>query len=370
MSRLEVRWRNAGFEVFWKMFITGIGTATPPRAYTQRECWEALRDSKPFLQLSPRAQTLLEKVLASDHGIDSRHLSFENLSEAFNLNPDALHQRFARFAPILAAEAGRKALAAANVSPEQIDAVLVSTCTGYLCPGLSGYVSEALGLRSDILGLDLVGQGCGAALPNLQTARAFIVSKTFGRVLSICAEVCSAAFYLDNDPGVLISACLFGDGAAALVCENSPNNASRRIEWINSNSSLRTAQRESLRFEQRHGMLRNVLHKRVPILASEMAASVLAESMRQNAFSMDQIAAWIFHAGGKNVLEALISSLGLTERDLRFSAGVLRQFGNVSSPSVLFALRAALDERAPGGLWWLSSFGAGVSSHGALLRVE
>jgi alkylresorcinol/alkylpyrone synthase len=62
--------------------------------------------------------------------------------------------------------------------------------------------------------------------------------------------------------------------------------------------------------------------------------------------------------------------LGLTEKDLRWSTAVLREFGNLSSPFVYFVLQAALVENAPGGLWWLSSFGAGFSCHGALLEVE
>ena len=79
---------------------------------------------------------------------------------------------------------------------------------------------------------------------------------------------------------------------------------------------------------------------------------------------------WIFHSGGRDVLSALRLSLDLTDHDLRYSAAILRNLGNMSSPSVLFALGAALADNAPGGWWWLSSFGAGFSSHGALLKVE
>src|SRR5258708_2888971 len=105
-------------------------------------------------------------------------------------------------------------------------------CTGYLCPGLTSYVSERLGLRSDALLLDLVGQGCGAALPNLRTAEALLGAGRARRVLSICVEVCSAAYYLDDDPGVLVSACLFGDGAGAAVLSNDPPAAGKkRVRW-------------------------------------------------------------------------------------------------------------------------------------------
>jgi predicted naringenin-chalcone synthase len=106
----------------------------------------------------------------------------------------------------------------AKCKPGEIDAVLISTCTGYLCPGLTSYVSERLGLRPDVFPLDLVGQGCGAALPNLRAAEAILAAGRAQKVLSICVEVCSAAFYLDDDPGVLISACLCSATARARRC--------------------------------------------------------------------------------------------------------------------------------------------------------
>ena len=111
-----------------------------------------------------------EDVLLGDNGIASRHLALSPLSEAFDLTADVLHQRFVKHAPALAAQAASEAMRQARLSVDRIDAVLISTCTGYLCPGLTSYVSEILGLRADVLGLDLVGQGCGAALPNLRTS--------------------------------------------------------------------------------------------------------------------------------------------------------------------------------------------------------
>src|SRR5690606_25177202 len=108
---------------------------------------------------------------------------------------------FATAAPALCTEAALKALADAQVGVEEIDAVIISTCTGYLCPGLTSYVSERLGLRVNALALDLVGQGCGAAIPNLRASEALLASGRAKHVLSICVEVCSAALYVDDDPG-------------------------------------------------------------------------------------------------------------------------------------------------------------------------
>jgi predicted naringenin-chalcone synthase len=351
------------------MFVLGLGTAAPPQQYTQPECWEALRQSSRLPALTPRSRAVLKKVLTGDNGIVTRHLALEKLADAFELTPDALHARFRQHAPALATQAAEHALANAHTGAGDIDAVLISTCTGYLCPGLTSYVSERLSLRPEVLTLDLVGQGCGAALPNLRVAEALLAAGRCRRVLSICVEVCSAAFYLDDDLGVLISACLFGDGAGAAVLADEPG-AGRRLEWKRCDSRLRPGDRDCLRFESRGGMLRNLLAPQVPALAARHAGDLLEHTLAECGLTQSQIAGWIFHPGGRDVLLALRERLKLSSHDLRRSEAVLREYGNMSSPSVLFVLQRALVEGAPGGWWWMSSFGAGFSCHGALLEVE
>jgi predicted naringenin-chalcone synthase len=270
---------------------------------------------------------------------------------------------------MLATEAARKALTEAGIEPHQIDAVIISTCTGYLCPGLTSYVSERLGLRGDVLALDLVGQGCGAAIPNLRTAEALLAAGKCERVLSICVEVCSAALYFDEDPGVIISACLFGDGAGAAVLARSPIEG-RRLRWHASGSVLNPNDRDLLRFEQKQGMLRNILSPQVPALAAPQVQKVLEDVLGRTGIPRSELSAWVLHPGGRDVLAAVRQQLGLSEQDTRCSEGVLREFGNLSSPSVFFVMQAALADSAPDGWWWMSSFGAGFSCHGALLEVR
>lgn len=352
------------------MFFIGLGTAAPQQRYEQRECLDVLRHSAPFAQLTPHSQAILKKVLSGDNGISSRHLALEPLTEAFNLTPDALQARFARHAPALATEAARRALHDAGCLPDEMDAVFISTCTGYLCPGLTSYVAEQLGLRPDIFALDLVGQGCGAALPNFRAAESMLIAGRAKRVLSICVEVCSAAFFLDEDPGVLISACLFGDGAGAAVLSSEPLPNRRRVKWKHAASRLVTAKRDILRFSHKNGMLRNILLPQVPRVAGEIAGKFLTESLVEAGIKREDITGWILHAGGRDVILALRENLALSETDVRHSAGVLREFGNISSPTVYFVLQAALKNSVPAGFWWMSTFGAGFSCHGALLEVS
>ncbi len=352
------------------MHVVGIGTAQPPQRYTKAECLEAFERSAWFARLDERAHLIARTVLQRDNGIAARHLAVASLDEVFTIDPNTLAQRFAQHAPALAAQAAARALAQADVAPAQIDAVVVSTCTGTLCPGLSGHVVERLGLRADVQAFDLVGQGCAAALPNMQLGQALLAAGRCEQVLSVCVEVSSAAMYLDNDPGVLISACLFGDGAGAAVLSRHAGAGGRHIEWRDSTSLLEPAQRSALRFEQRDGMLRNVLTRAVPALAAEYAQRVLATVLGRAGLHPGEVNAWIMHAGGRDVLYALQRRLELQPDALRYSAAMLREHGNLSSAFVYFVLQAAVADGAPGGWWWLSSFGAGFSCHGALLRVQ
>ena len=350
------------------MFIAGLGTVVPRQRYTQAECWAQGSKVEKFQQLSPRARAIIKKILLGNNGIESRYLALDSIAEVFDINPDTLHARFAKNAPVLASQAAERAMAQATVDARQIDAVIVSTCTGFLCPGLTSYATERLRLRPDVYALDLVGQGCGAALPNLRAAEALLASRRAERVLSICVEVCSAAFYLDDDPGVLVSACLFADAAGAAVL--SPQAAGRQIEWIAANSSLDVGARDLLRFETKHGMLRNVLTPQVPTLAAKSAASLFETMAAKVGLKHKDVSAWIFHAGGRDVLIALQKELKLSEADLAWSAATLRDLGNVSSPFVFHVLEHALQNGARGGLWWVCSFGAGFSCHSALLKVD
>ena len=319
-----------------------------------------------FAGLAGRSKAILRKVLLGECGIATRHLAFEKLEEAFALEPDVLHRRFEKTAPVIAAEAARRALANSGKGVDEIDGLAISTCTGYLCPGLTSYVSELLGLRSNVFCLDLVGQGCGAAIPNLAASDA-LIRQGARNTLSICVEVCSAALFLDDDPGVLISACLFGDAAGAVVCSREASGV-RPLEWLGWETALDPKNRDLLRFEQRRGMLRNVLDKSVPVLVVEHARKVLADGLKKLGVNRDDIRNWILHTGGRDVLAAMQTGLDLSKDDLRYSIDVLREYGNVSSPSVLLSLERALAAGAPRGLWWMDAFGAGITCHGAFLR--
>ncbi len=340
------------------MYVQSPATAVPPHRFSQAQCWDILRGSPRAGELNPRSLAILRKVLTADNGIAARHFVTPDIQRVFDQDGDALNETFRREAPLLAGRALRDALDRAGLGAEDLDALLICTCTGYLCPGLTSYVAEQLGLRADVFLQDLVGLGCGAAVPTLRAADSFLAACPDARVGVVAVEICSAAFYLDNDPGVLISACLFSDGAAAAVCTaRDPARPARRAHGFRTTHI--PADRELLRFESRAGKLRNKLDKTVP---EKAAAAVKSLYPGSESPAVDTVLA---HPGGRDVLAAIEEQL--PGHSLHESYETLRRFGNMSSPSVLFALEQAFRDRPSDEEFWLVSFGAGFSCHSCRL---
>ncbi len=337
------------------MFLHALATAVPSARFTQAECWEITQRSGVRERLHRRSRLILQSILRGDHGIATRHFAVPQIERVFDLTSDELNAAFRSEAPKLAGRALAAALEQTAVRPADLDALLICTCTGYLCPGLTSYVAEQLGLRTDAFLQDLVGLGCGAAIPTLRAASHVLAAHPNATVACVAVEICSTAFYLDDDPGVLISACLFSDGAAATVWRATPGPTALRCFGFDTVHV--PADRDKLRFEQHDGKLRNLLDRSVP----ELAASAVGRLWQQRgARPVSQVVA---HPGGRDVLAALAPVVAPYSLDA--SARVLRDFGNMSSPSVLFALEETLKTAAHGadGDFWLVSFGAGFSAH-------
>ncbi len=340
------------------MYLQSLATAFPTHTISQIECLQILSGSGALDSLRDRSRSLLQKVLSGDSGIDSRHFSEPEIQRTFVYDAGELHAHFERHAPKLAAQALLNACNKASIAPASIDALLVCTCTGYLCPGLSSYLSEMLNLRPNAFLQDLLGLGCGAALPMLEAARGILALNPRAVVATVAVEICSAAFYLDDEPGVLISLCLFGDGAAAAVWRG--ENQGGQFLFQNFQTLHKPEHREKIRFVNSGGRLKNQLHREVP----ELAAEAVRELFNLRTIDPDRL---IAHTGGRDVIEAIeqaVPSYQLVE-----TREVLRKRGNISSPSVLAALEESLQRFSQSQSLWLTSFGAGFAAHsGELIR--
>lgn len=334
------------------MFLEALHTAVPPHRYTQPECLAALRETPAYAALRPRSRVLMEKVLGNGvSGIATRSFCLPEIAPVVGRSAQELNESFEREAPRLAIAALKPALEKAGLAAGDLDALFVCTCTGYLCPGITSHVAEQLELRDTAYLQDLVGLGCGAAIPMLRSAAGFLAAHPGAKVATVAVEVCSAAFYADDDPGVLISLCLFGDGAAAAIWSDVPG--SNKWQAGHFTTVHKPQQREKIRFVNAGGKLRNQLDKAVPGLAAEAVAELYAK----RSADPDRI---LTHSGGRDVIDALEAVLPQALDDTR---EVLRHHGNMSSPSVLFALDRALATANGDRRWWLSAFGAGFAAH-------
>jgi len=335
------------------MYLQSVASNPPEVVLKQSECWDLLRQSGGLDSLKPRSRDLVEKILLADSGILTRRFATPEPLSLMGMDAESLHREFEKAAPRLGAGALEKACAEAGVEPSEIDALLVCSCTGYLCPGLSSYIAEALGLRPGTFLQDLLGLGCGAAVPMLEAARGVVAARPGALVATVAVEICSSAFYVDDDPGVLVSLCLFGDGAAAALWRGEGGAADFRM--VGFRTVHRPEHREKIRFVNSGGKLKNQLHRSVPALAAEAVAGLYG--LRSG--DPDLV---LSHTGGRDVLDAIERALpGVALDDAR---AILRNHGNVSSPCVLMALERALHrERADLNRLWLTAFGAGFAAH-------
>ena len=342
------------------MYLQSLATAFPPHAFTQAECLQILNDSGAVDGLRSRSRELLRKVLTGDSGIETRRFSDPDLAKTFGRDAGQLHKHFEQHAPRLASEALLKACDLASLKPSGIDALLVCTCTGYLCPGLSSYISEILDLRPNAFLQDLLGLGCGAALPLLETARGLLAANPTATIATVAVEISSAAFYLNDEPGVLISLCLFGDGAAAAIWRGETQGGQFRFQ--NFRTIHKPEHREKIRFVNVGGRLKNQLHREVP----ELAADAVSELFGMRSGTPEYL---IAHTGGRDVIEAIERVIPAHRLDA--TREVLRRYGNISSPSVLAALEYSLSTDPESESLWLTAFGAGFAAHcGELHRLQ
>ncbi|MFA6431288.1 MAG: type III polyketide synthase [Candidatus Margulisiibacteriota bacterium] len=347
--------------------IVSIAHANPERCLTQEESWSELNRLR---ELSPLEKKYYKKFMLNE-GIKKRHLALKNLEDIFCTDQDQIIKRYNEEAPILSANSAIKALEKAKLPRDKIDCVVTASCTGYLCPGLSSYMIERTGIKPEASVFDLQGMGCGAALPALSAGIGFLSTrKGPSNALVTCTELCSSSIYWDNDLGLILSNSIFADGSASVILNNDPKAAG--IEVIDVSTINFPDKREALRFKIKNGKLHNVLTAAVPEIASKGVEIVVADLLKKNSLQRSAIAFWAIHSGGSKVLSTIAGKLGLSKKEISFSEEVLVDFGNMSSPSVLFTLEKIFDSGlyGSGDYGIMLSFGAGFSCYGMLLKIE
>ncbi len=316
--------------------------------------------------LTARSRDVLQRALRHPSVI-RRYFSVNTPDELLTFkeeHPDRRIERFTRWGVSLAADAARNAMRSANVPPEAITAIVVNTCTGYICPGLATYLIDELGLHTGIAAHDLVGSGCGGAVPNINLGKCLIAEDSDGIALCISVEICSATFEMENDLSLIVSNAIFGDGAAAAVVGHHCGG----FEIVDVKSSFNPRYRDDVRFTYRHGRLHNRISAGLPSIIGTLVPSFIIDFLESNHLSISDIDWWALHPGGAKMLEVIQEKLHLTDEKMKPAQTVYSQFGNMSSPTVLFELdRIASNGVRKGQRCLMTAYGAGLSIHGALL---
>jgi predicted naringenin-chalcone synthase len=241
----------------------------------------------------------------------------------------------------------------------------VNTCTGYICPGISTYLIERLGLSRSTRVYDMVGSGCGGAIPNLQVAEALLKTNGGGLVVSASVEICSTTFQMDNDLSLILSNALFGDGAAAAVLSREPSG----LALVDSACRYVPEEREHIRYVHKGGQLHNQLSMQLPAYVRRAVGAVVADLLGRHGLATADVDHWALHTGGEKIVGAIEEELGLREEDTRATREIMARYGNMSSPTVLFVLRELLEQgMRPGATCLMAAFGAGLSAQACLLR--
>ena len=345
-------------------FIAASAVAVPPYRITQEE-GEAFLRKHYTSRLSTRSLNIIHQLF-SHPSICARHFAFADPAVLLDEDPDQRIARFNHWAVALSAEAAAKALARAGVARSDVSALVVNTCTGYLCPGISTYLIDELGLKKTTRVYDLVGGGCGGAIPNLEVCRGLLGMAPEAVVVSIAVEICSCAFQIKNDLSLLLSNAIFGDGAAAAVLSNCPPG----LALVSSRSRYAPEYREDVRFIYKEGQLHNQLSPELPQLVAATAGQVVDELLTPHDLRVEDVRYWALHSGGENIINAVKEELQLTEEQVGGTRAVLARYGNMSSPTIWFVMEELQNRGlAPGNWLVMLAFGAGLSAHALLART-
>lgn len=340
--------------------IVGIGTAVPEHAVGREASVRWLTSA---LRADPVAARLAERVVLRS-GIDTRWTCVPDFAAdgeplllgSSSPTTSVRMRAFREFAPPLAAEACRRALASAQTAPDEITHLVVVTCTGFFAPGPDADLVGLLGLRRDVE-RTLVGfMGCHAAFNGLRVARQHVEARPGGKALLVCVELCSLHFRPDPSPDNVVANALFADGAAAVVLAA---DADALAQLGPSAAFLEDGTRRDMGWEIGDDGFRMTLSSYVPRLVTAPLAEFVGPLAGRGTSS------WCVHPGGRAILDHVEDALALPADALASSRAVLRDIGNVSSGTVLFVLERELARTREGDRGVMLGFGPGLTLEGA-----
>ena len=344
--------------------IASTAIAVPPHVISRSLVKECL--GRIFSLSGRRLDAILEVVDNSQ--IDRRYAVFPM---DYLIEPRPLRQisrEYREQSICLGRQVSQQALDRAGVGPRDVDLFITVSCTGLMIPSLDAYLAPEMGFRSNVRRLPITELGCAAGAAGLTRAWEYLRAYPDATVLLLAVELPTLTLQRrDFSQANLISAVLFGDGAAAAVVTG---RAGHGPAIRDSESFLFPDSIDAMGFDLQDGGLHIILAKEVPQLIRNRIGSLVDEFLARHALTRKDIQAYILHPGGQKLLAYMQEELRICRCQVESSWDVLRDYGNLSSASVLFVLNEWMkrDQQAAGDRGLLAAFGPGFSAEMLLLE--
>ena len=343
--------------------LLSLATAVPPHSISQPEA-KALgrRAFGGKLALFDRLSGVFDNA-----GIDNRHLVAP--AEWYEQGHGWAERNalYLQSAEALFEEAASLAITNAGLDPSDIDGVVSVSSTGIATPSLEARVAPRLGLRDDIGRVPLFGLGCAGGVSGLATAARLANAQPGSRWLFVTVETCSISIRLDSDdPAAIVATALFADGAAAAVVGGDGGGGLARIRA--SAEKLWPDTLKIMGWQVDDPGLAVIFDRAIPpFISTELEAAVEA-MLGSMGVARGDISRFCCHPGGAKVITAIESALALPAGELDLERQVLRDFGNMSAPTVLFVLDRLIARGLPERVL-MTAFGPGFTCAGMLLEA-
>jgi alkylresorcinol/alkylpyrone synthase len=342
--------------------ILGLATGVPPRCYPQEEIFDFLQTL--FVRARPA------RMIFRAAGVETRHMAADREFYASDRGTQARNDRYLAEALPLGEATLQRCLANAGLAAADVDDLFVVSCTGLDIPGLDLRLAGRLGMRPDLRRTCVLGMGCYAAFPALQRAREAVAGRPGRKAMVLCVELCSLHLQFDDSLENMVVSALFADGAAAVLVGNRENgHAPAWPRLVDAATHCDYSTFEHMAFHVTDHGFQMRLTSYVPELLAADVAPFVDGLLARNGLARADVRFWGIHPGGPKILDGLQERLGLTDADLAASRAVLRQYGNMSSPTILFVLDELQRSGAPraGDYGVLLAFGPGLTMEGVVV---
>ena len=271
----------------------------------------------------------------------------------------------------LSIDSAKNCMDETNVSASEITHLITISCTGMYAPGLDIDLVNELGLKKNVERTCINFMGCYAAFVGIKSAVAFCAANPLAKVLVVATELCTLHFQNKTDEETLIANAIFGDGSAALLIANEGENTKGvRLKPIAFHNELFSEGASEMAWNIGNHGFEMKLSAYVPSLIEKGIDELVTRLKKKEA--VDHIEHFAFHPGGKRILEVIEQELGLSKTEGWAGREVLKNYGNMSSPTVLFVLKTlmnSLKKEQQGEKVLSLAFGPGLTVESMILEV-